>query len=54
MRGSAKFELILFYDAGATPMEMMEKGYPKSTCYKYVKYWTEARRIFESKGGRKK
>lgn len=42
MRGTTKFELILFYNSGKLPEDATKLGYHKATAYKYFKYWKSA------------
>ena len=48
-RASTKFELILFFHSGYKPKEIIAKGYPNSTVYKYSKYYKNALKIFREK-----
>lgn len=49
MKSATRFELILFFHNGFKPTELIKKGYPESTVYKYSKYYKLALQKFKEK-----
>lgn len=49
MKGKTPFAIILFFQAGFTPKEIIEKGYSASTVYKYHGIFKEALKEYRSK-----
>ena len=49
MRGTTKFELILFFHAGYKPKELIKMGYSQATVYKYMSHYKKALETFRQK-----
>lgn len=49
MRGTTKFELILFFHSGFKPKELIAKGYSQATVYKYQGHYKKALELFRAK-----
>lgn len=45
MKGKCHYELILFYDKGLTPKDIIAFGYSKDTAYRYFRYYKAAKEI---------
>lgn len=49
MKSKSPFELILFFHNGFAPQEIIKKGYPQGTVYKYSKYYKDALEKFKER-----
>lgn len=43
MGSSVRFELILLFNYGYTPKDLMAKGYKETTVYKYSRHYKKAK-----------
>ena len=53
VKGKTRFALILFFNAGLAPADIIDMGYPKASVYKYSRYFKDAQEEFKGKMKRK-